>query len=145
MSPRREEPNPPTTSEGFLPEVAEFDGVNSSCGRFLFQANLAIRVAPSRFPTDSAKSAFMLTLLKGAAQEWAYALLEEDVTFLEDFERFTQALKRNFEVKGKVKLAHRQRSILQQGTGSVEEYVRKFNQLASEINWCCWVILPTSC
>lgn len=134
MSPRNSEPAPQPDAS-YVPEVADFDGTSPPFPRFLFQLNFAIRLAPARFPSDSSKSAFLLSLLKGTAQDWAYAMLEGDATLVDDFERFTLALKAKFDGKGRSQATMNQLSALRQGTDSVEEYTKKFRQLAATIKW----------
>jgi retrotransposon gag protein len=137
MTPRREEPVPqPPNEPSYIPEVATFDGTNPPCSRFLFQIDLSFLAAPSRFSTEISKCMYLLSLTRGVAQEWAYSLVQGDRSYLEDFGRLSQALKTNFEAKGRAQLAMCQLSVLRQGTDSVEEYTHKFNQISSGIKWC---------
>jgi Ty3 transposon capsid-like protein len=118
----------PSTSS----EPERFDGSNYPVEHFLFQLKLFFRTS-NQYPSDTSKSLYLLSRLKGQALEWAAPLLESDNPILDNYEDFSGALKRAFSDPDKIGKALQQLSSLRQGHDSAETYASKFTQLARPI------------
>ncbi|KAI2649864.1 Transposon Tf2-11 polyprotein [Labeo rohita] len=70
----RPAPTPPSASGSPMALPATFAGEAAECSGFLLQVSLFIRMQPQQFPSDSAKVAFLISLLTGKALQWAKAI-----------------------------------------------------------------------
>ena len=90
---------------------------------------------PIRFPTDQAKVAFIVSLLKGAALDWASYYLEQGHPMLNSLETFLVEFERIFgDPDRKASAAQRLRRI-EQGSRTTTEYAAEFQLLSRDVNW----------
>ena len=84
---------------------------------------------PSRFRTDSAKVALILSSLTDQALDWAMAAVGSNLTLSSDLAGFSEEFRRAFDhTTGR--LHH-----FQQGLRSIAEYTLEFQTLASDSGW----------
>lgn len=75
-------PHPPG-SPSFLPQNADL----GACGQFLLQCNLMFQQQPATYYSDKSRIAFITSLLRGKASQWASPLWERESSIC-DFFRF---------------------------------------------------------
>ncbi|XP_043085494.1 protein LDOC1-like [Puntigrus tetrazona] len=65
-----------------------YDGDPNSCRAFLSQCFLVFALQPRRYATDESQVAFVITLLKGRAHDWATAVWDASAPFCATFLEF---------------------------------------------------------
>ncbi|KAI2657431.1 Transposon Tf2-8 polyprotein [Labeo rohita] len=100
-------PTPPSVSGSPMAMPVTYSGDVAECSGFLLQVELYIRMQPQRFPTESSKVAFLISLLSGKALHTAASsLTTSDQLFR-----------------------------LRQGSSLVQEYTIHFHTLAAASGW----------
>lgn len=112
-------------------EPERFDGKNYPCRHFLVHLSLFFEQNPGRFPDDYSKSLCLLSLLKGAAFDWASPYLERRDPILTNYESFTRALSGIFEDPNRAHTAMKQLYSLRQGAEPASTFIPTFKHLAS--------------
>lgn len=118
-----------------MTDPERFDGSKSATRGFLNQCRLAFMMQPIRFPTDQAKVAFIVSLLKGAALDWASYYLEQGHPMLDSLDIFLVEFERIFgDPDRKTSAAQRLRK-MEQGDRTTAEYAAEFQLLSRDVNW----------
>ncbi|KAI4900898.1 hypothetical protein NFI96_007223 [Prochilodus magdalenae] len=122
-------------AESHLPSPEKYDGDPGSCRGFLLQCTLAFEQQPSRFPTERAKVAYIISLLTGRALSWATPVWEKQPTVCATSRAFMAALRSVFDhpvCGGEIGSRFFR---IRQGRRSVADYAIEFRTLAAESNW----------
>ena len=133
-------PEPPVTPmlaprEPYIPTPARYAGHLGTCSQFLHQCSLVFHQQPRTYATDQVKIAFIMSLLSDQASAWALAISTHSPELTQDYNQFTQEMKKVFDhpVKGKEAVSNMLR--LRQGTQSASQYALEFRILAAESGW----------
>ena len=126
---------PPVVREPNLPCPKVFEGDLQQCCGFITQCELMFRHNPSRFYSDDARVAFIVSLLSGRALEWAVATLNSDVSFSSDYARFASEFRLVFDHPHDGSDSASRLHSIYQGNRSVAEYAVEFRILAAKSNW----------
>uniref|UniRef100_A0A7N8WLZ3 Retrotransposon gag domain-containing protein n=1 Tax=Mastacembelus armatus TaxID=205130 RepID=A0A7N8WLZ3_9TELE len=116
-----------------IPE--RYSGEPTSCRAFLMQCNLQFKYQPSAFPNDSAKVAFILSLLSGPAREWGAAEMDRNSSICGSLADFSKELINTFDPAKPQKEAAIRLARLTQGRRTVSEYAVEFRTLAAICDW----------
>nr|CBN80957.1 Gag-protease [Dicentrarchus labrax] len=125
----------PPPREPHVPTPERYAGDLGSCGRFLLQCSLVFQQQPLTYNSDSARVAFVISLLSRKAAQWATALWEKHSPICDTFQRFSDELRNVFDHPVQGKEAAKHLLNLRQGSGSVAEYSVEFRVLAAESGW----------
>lgn len=125
----------PCFKEPFVPSPEPFSGELGSCGQFILNCSLVFDLQPLSYPSDKAKVAFMINLLRGKAAKWATALWYSSSPVLASFDSFTCELRKVFDHPVKGREATRRLLALCQGSQSVASFSIEFRILANECGW----------
>lgn len=117
-----------------LAQPEKFDGSADKCKGFLRQCSIYFSHQPDAFNQESAKCAFMMSLLTGKALEWATAVWDNE-QIQKSFKYFSQQIKEVFEYPAggrhiSVQLLH-----LRQGKLCAADYAVQFRTLAAQSGW----------
>lgn len=112
-----------------------YDGDPSSCRAFLSQCSLVFALQPRRYVTEESKVAFVITLLKGRARDWATAVWDARAPFCAMFEDFRAKMTKLFDRSAQGDEAAFQLAQLSQGGRSVTDYFVLFRTLAAACTW----------
>lgn len=126
---------PSSVREPFVPVPEPYSGDLGSCSQFLLKCSLVFELQPSSYPSDKAKIAFIVNLLRGRAAKWATALWSSSSSVLSSFEVFSSELKKVFDHPVRGREATRRLLTLTQGSQSVANYSIEFRILARECGW----------
>ena len=118
-----------------LPSPRVFEGDLSQCCGFITQCELIFRHNPSRFLSDDARIAFVVSLLTGRALDWAVATLNSDVSFSSDYSRFISEFRLVFDHPPDGTDSASKLHSISQGTRSVAEFAVEFRILAARSGW----------
>ncbi|XP_013912156.1 PREDICTED: uncharacterized protein LOC106541291 [Thamnophis sirtalis] len=113
----------------------KFDGYQAMFAAFLGQCQLFLSLRVEDFPTDWTKVGFIISLLSGTATRWATPLLTQPSPLLDDFQGFCQYFGLMFEDPIKGETATRRLKSLQQGSGSLQDYVSEFWLCSQDSVW----------
>uniref|UniRef100_A0A3P9HNI4 Retrotransposon gag domain-containing protein n=1 Tax=Oryzias latipes TaxID=8090 RepID=A0A3P9HNI4_ORYLA len=112
-----------------------YDGDPTSCRTFLTQCEIQLSLHSSSFSCEKAKVAYVISLLKGRAAQWATAEWSRGSEICSSYQSFSAELSRVFDpVKPRQDAAH-QLSRLRQGKDSVNDYAIRFRTLAADSQW----------
>ncbi|KAI4901307.1 hypothetical protein NFI96_004115 [Prochilodus magdalenae] len=128
-------PPPAASAEVQLPAPIRYDGEPGGCRGFLLQCSLAFQQAPTRYHTEQAKVAYMMSLLTGRALAWATALWESNNPACLSSVAFTTAMRRTFDGPVRGRVAATALLNIHQGSLSVADYTIDFRTLAAESGW----------
>ncbi|KAI2654156.1 Retrotransposon-derived protein PEG10 [Labeo rohita] len=120
---------------GLWPCLQHSLGMRLSVAFFLLQVNLYIQMQPERFSSESAKVAFLISLLTGKALQWAKAIWNSNNNIINSFEQFTSHFSEVFSTAASTLTTSDQLFRLCQGTSSVNEYTIHFHMLALASGW----------
>ncbi|KAL2080706.1 hypothetical protein ACEWY4_024499 [Coilia grayii] len=123
------------TPEPRLSAPERYSGEPGSCRAFLTQCKLVISLQPTTFPTESAKVAYIITLLSGKAKEWGTSVWEAGLPFCNTFQCFVDEMIKVFDRSKHGKEAARELLHLRQGARSVSDYAIQFRTLATTSGW----------
>jgi hypothetical protein len=83
--------------------------------------------------SDSAKAAYLASLLRGPALTWLTQKIAADETILDEYDELKAQLQKDFGIDDESKRLQAARALTRlRQKGSVREYAQKFDQLASE-------------
>ncbi|XDV11209.1 hypothetical protein PO909_000210 [Leuciscus waleckii] len=131
-------PTPPenaSQSEPRLPVPEAYAGEPSFCRAFLTRCSMHFSLQPRTFASESAKVAFVLTLLTGKAALWGTAVWENQDPCCTSFQTLSAEMKRVFDRASTGREAARILAELKQGERSVSDYSIEFRTLAVECHW----------
>uniref|UniRef100_A0A9J7XUZ1 CCHC-type domain-containing protein n=1 Tax=Cyprinus carpio carpio TaxID=630221 RepID=A0A9J7XUZ1_CYPCA len=112
-----------------------YDGDPNSCRAFLSQCSLVFALQPRRYVTEESQVAFVITLLKGRAREWATAVWDACAPFCATFQDFRAEMIKLFDRSAQGDEAASQLSRLNQNGRSVTDYSIQFRTLAATCHW----------
>lgn len=112
-----------------------YDGDPSSCRAFLSQCSLVFALQPRRYATEESQVAFVITLLKGRARDWATAVWDARAPFCSTFKGFRAEMLKLFDRSAQGDEAASQLVRLSQDRRSVTEYSIHFRTLAAACDW----------
>ena len=121
------EPNIPT------PKI--YEGDLARCCGFVTQCELVFQHNPSRFYSDEAKIAFLVSLLSGRALDWAVASFNHDARFASHYSLFISEFRLVFDHPPDGSDSATRLHSLNQGTRSVAEFAVEFRILAAKSHW----------
>lgn len=133
-------------SEGFkIREPEPFKGDPNQLDSFLLHLKVYYRLNPERFADTQHKVLYAGMLLRDGAAQWFRPFLvdylddetnndQETITIFNSFTAFEEKIRRVYRTVDQEQLAARQIQTLKQ-TGSVTDYWRKFQQLATHLEW----------
>lgn len=129
-------PQPPAPSkEPFVPSPEPYSGDLGSCSQFILSCSLVFDLQPLSYPSDKAKIAYMVNLLRGRAAKWATALWNGASPVLNSFDSFKSELCKVFDHPVKGREAARRLLTMSQGSQSAANYSIEFRILSSECGW----------
>lgn len=127
-------PSSPTREPNLIcPKV--YDGDLSLCRGFLEQCEMLFRHQSSRYSSDEARVAQIISLLSGRALEWAVATLKKTTSFYSDYQAFVSEFRLVFDHPPTVYNPASRLHTITQGSRSVAEYSIEFRILAAECAW----------
>uniref|UniRef100_A0A3B1K1V9 CCHC-type domain-containing protein n=1 Tax=Astyanax mexicanus TaxID=7994 RepID=A0A3B1K1V9_ASTMX len=118
-----------------LPAPMRYGGEPGGCRGFLLQCSLAFELQPSRFQSERAKVAYIVSLLTGKALAWATPVWVHQPGVCTTAMLFAEALSRTFDLPVRGEEAGARLLNLRQGRRSVSEYAIEFHTLAAESGW----------
>ena len=122
-------------SEPHLPPPERYSGDPGGCRGFLLQCSLAFEQQPSRFPSERAKVAYIISLLSGRALAWATPVWENRTDVCASSEQFIAALRRTFHHPVSGGEASSRLLRIRQGRRPLADYSIEFRTLAAESGW----------
>ncbi|KAL0149577.1 hypothetical protein M9458_055104, partial [Cirrhinus mrigala] len=123
-------------SQNPMPTVLPpYDGDPNSCRAFLSQCSLVFALQPRRYVTEESQVAFVITLLKGRARDWATAVWDARAPFCATFDDFRTEMTKLFDRSARGDEAASQLAQLIQGSRSVTDYSIQFRTLAAACDW----------
>ena len=126
---------PESRREPLLPSPKVFEGDLSKCRGFVAQCEFMFLHQPSRYSTDEARVALIVSLLGGRALDWAVAILSKHSSLASDFARFITEFRLVFDHPADGSDLTTRLHSLSQGTRSVAEYAVEFRILAAGGHW----------
>ncbi len=121
--------------EPFVPPPEPYSGEIGNCSGFLLRCSLVFDLQPCSYPTDNAKIAYVINLLRGKAAKWATAVCEQESPALSSFSSFSAELCTVFDKPLQGQEASKRLLSLSQGSQSVADYSVDFRIVASESGW----------
>ncbi len=128
-------PDYASQSEPRLPVPESYAGEPNFCRAFLTRCAMHFSLQPRTFASESAKVAFVLTLLTGKAALWGTAVWERQDHCCTSFQTLADEMKRVFDRASSGREAARILAELRQGERSVSDYSIEFRTLAVECQW----------
>ena len=123
----RREPN--------IPSPRTYEGDLALCCGFITQCELVFLHNSSRFYSDDAKIAFIVSLLSGRALDWAVATFNHDARFASEYSRFISEFRLVFDHPPDGSDSAARLHSLNQGNRSVAEFAVEFRILAARSLW----------
>ena len=114
---------------------ATFTGEAEDCSGFLLQVSLYFAMQQHNFTNDSARVAFIISLLSGRALQWAQSLWNSNSIAVKSTDRFIQHFKEVFGQAAADLSVHDQLFNLRQGKSSVSDYALQFRTLVASSGW----------
>lgn len=134
QAPPQPEPRP-MDPRPTLPLPTRFTGTVSECSNFITKIQLLFALYPRVYPTAALKSGLLISLLDGAAADWAARELRENPELIHDYDNLIQRFTNAFDDhERRFKSQHRLMS-LRQGSRSVATYSQEFRSLALHTQW----------
>ena len=118
-----------------IPSPRVYEGDLARCCGFVTQCELVFRHNPSRFYSDDARIAFIVSLLTGRALDWAVASFNHDARFASDYSHFISEFRLVFDHPPDGSDSATKLHSLNQGNRSVAEYAVEFRILAARSFW----------
>lgn len=110
-----------------MAQPAAYSVLVEECNGFLLQCSLVFEMQPLRYPTDSSKIAFVISLLTVKVLHWAETLWTQKGAVTQSVKLFTEHFRAIFGHSAKEASAGEQLYYLKQGTMTVQEYSLKFH------------------
>ena len=126
---------PPAVRDPKIITPKPFEGDFELCRGFLVQCELVFQHQPSRYGSDGAKIAFVLSLLSGRALRWATAAVGQSSRLSSTYSAFRAEFKSVFDHPEDGEDAATRLHSIQQGSRSVADYTLEFRILAADSKW----------
>ena len=127
-------PQQPRAEPGLV-SPRPFNGNFDQSKGFLAQCELLFTHQPSKYSTDGAKIAFIMSLLVDDALSWAIAAVENNSDFSTDYSQFKGEFRAVFDHPADGQDASSRLLTIRQGSRSVAQYTLQFRILAAESRW----------
>ena len=124
-----------TLREPRIPSPKVYEGDLSLCCGFITQCELIFQHNPSRYHSDNAKIAFIVSLLSGRALEWAVASLNYDALISSSYSHFVSEFRLVFDHPPDGSDSAARLHSICQGARSVAEFAVEFRILAAKSFW----------
>ena len=121
--------------EPHVPAPEPYAGEIGGAGGFILRCSLVFDQQPLSYPSDRAKIAYTINLLRGRAAQWATALWEQGSSILSSFDNFSHELCRIFDHPRQGQESAKRLFSLVQGSRSVADFSIDFRIAASESGW----------
>lgn len=121
------EPRVPTP-EKFAGERSKYRAFHNSC-------ELYFALQPRTFSLEATKVGFVISLLTGEPQTWAYRLLEQKSISLDSLDNFFGAMSQLYEDPQLTATAEAALHSLQQGRRAAEDYAVDFRRWSADTDW----------
>ena len=126
---------PPAVRDPKIVSPKAFEGDFELCRGFLVQCGLVFQHQPSRYSSDGAKIAFIMSLLSGRALRWATAAVGQSSSLSTSYSAFCAEFKSVFDHPVDGEDAATRLHSIQQGSRSVADYTLEFRILAADCEW----------
>ncbi len=126
-------PPTPKTVSFALPD--KFDGTAEQCKGFIRQVQVYLDHQGERFESEGKRCAFIMTLLKGRAIDWAAAVWDSDSRLRSSVTYFIQQLPEVFKYPHGGRDVSTQLINLTQGNSTAAEFAIEFRMLAAQSGW----------
>ena len=126
---------PPNVREPKIASPKPFEGDFELCRGFLVQCELIFTHQPSRYASDGARVAFILSLLSGRALRWATAAVDQSNGLATNYSAFRTEFRAVFDHPEDGGDAASRLHSIQQGSRSVADYTLEFRILAADSGW----------
>lgn len=125
----------PAASASPMARPAPFSGEAEDCSGFLLQVSLYFQMQAHQFTDDSARVAFIISLLSGRALQWAQSLWNSNSQVLKSLSGFISHFREVFGQAVSDLSVHDQLYNLRQGNSFVNTYALQFRTLAASCGW----------
>lgn len=123
------------TPEPRINNPPNYSGEPTECRSFIIQCEVIFSLQPLTYASDSAKVAFVISLLTGRAREWATAVWAAKAACCMEFASFKAEFVKIFDRSALGKEASRLLAALHQGRRSVADFAIEFCTLAASSKW----------
>lgn len=127
--------HPSPHKEPYVPAPEPYAGEIGGASGFVLRCSLVFDQQPFSYPSDRAKIAYTVNLLRGRAAQWVTALWEQESPILSSYDNFTSELCRIFDHPRQGQEAAKRLFSLVQGSRSVADFSIDFRIAASESGW----------
>lgn len=124
-----------TPSAPKLPLPDKYDGKRYLFRQFLNSVKLHFSVAPDRFASDSRKTGFVASLLRGPALDWIASFLEKSNELLHSWPAFEASLTAMFDDPHRSKTAINKLFQLRQRRRPVAAYASEFRRTVMDCDF----------
>jgi len=118
-----------------LPLPEKYDGKRNFFRQFIHSVKLQFSVSPARFPSDTAKTGFVASLLRGTALDWITPYLEKQDPMLSSWETFESKFTAMFDDPHRAKTAVAKLTQLRQGRRPVVAYAAEFRRVVMDADF----------
>lgn len=128
-------PTPRTHAALKLPLPEKYDGKRHLFRQFINSIKLHFSVSPDCFSSDSAKTAFVASLLRGSALDWITPFLEQQDQMLASWKDFESRFTAMFDDPHRAKTAVTKLTQLRQGRRPVVVYAAEFRRIIMDADF----------
>lgn len=118
-----------------LPLPEKYDGKRYLFRQFINTIKLHFSVSPDCFSSDSAKTAFVASLLRGSALDWITPFLEKQDQMLSSWQDFESKFTAMFDDPHRAKTAVTKLTQLRQGRRPVVVYAAEFRRIVMDADF----------
>ena len=118
-----------------LPLPEKYDGKRHLFRQFINTIKLHFSVSPDCFSSDSAKTAFVASLLRGSALDWITPFLEKQDQMLSSWQDFESKFTAMFDDPHRAKTAVTKLTQLRQGRRPVVVYAAEFRRIVMDADF----------
>lgn len=125
----------PVTPEPRINNPPIYSGEPTMCRAFMIQCEVIFSLQPLTYASDTARVAFVISLLAGRAREWATSVWDAKAACCKEFSSFKAEFIKIFDRSALGKEASRLLAALRQGRRSVADFAIEFRTLAASSKW----------